>query len=111
MEMESNESLAVLNQARVGQWTHESLATVDADQARRYAAATNDDNARLLSGEVAPPGLAVALAGPPGAEAMQHAFEADPYTLGSVHGEQDLYLHRPLGPGMQLRQRAAVVGV
>jgi acyl dehydratase len=101
----------VLNQARVGEWTPDSEATVDADQARRYAAATNDDNAWLASGELAPPVLAVALAVPPWAEAMARAFEADPYTLGSVHGEQDLFLHRPLTPGMELRQHAAVVGV
>jgi acyl dehydratase len=103
--------LAVLNHSLVGRWTHTFTAQVEIDEARRYADATNDESSLFQTGQLAPPVLAVALAVPPWADAMLRTFEADPYTLGSVHGEQDLLVHRPLVPGMALRMRAAVVGV
>ncbi len=103
--------MAVLNPARVGAWTEELPWTVDVEQTRAYAAATNDDNPWFTNGRLAPPVYVVAIAVHVWAPAMERAFAADPYTLGSVHGEQDLYLHRPLAPGMRLRLRAAVVGV
>lgn len=48
---------------------------------------------------------------PAWAEAMERTFKADPYRLGSVHGEQDLSVVRPLIVESPLRVRAAVVGV
>jgi acyl dehydratase len=103
--------MTMLTPARVGEWSEELNVTVDADRARAYAAATNDDNRWFTSGRLASPVYAVALVVPAWEPAMRGAFGADPYALGSVHGEHDLWLHRPLEPGMRLRMRAAVVGV
>jgi acyl dehydratase len=79
--------------------------TIDADRAKAYAAATNDDNPAYESGKYAPPvfgvvptweamGLAVADSVPPEALMMV------------VHGEQDMHFHQPLVPGQKLTTRA-----
>jgi acyl dehydratase len=85
-------------------------ASVDADRARQYAAATNDDNPAYESGKYAPPvfgvvptwevlSLAVADLVPP--EAL----------LLVVHGEQDMHFHRPLVPDVELTSTAEAYSV
>lgn len=80
-------------------------AVIDADRAKQYAAATNDDNPAYESGKYAPPvfgvvptweaiGLAVADVVPP--ESM----------MMIVHGEQDMHFHQPLVPGRTIRTTA-----
>jgi acyl dehydratase len=95
---------------KVGQWTDEREFKVEADRAKAYAAATNDPIAAHRSGEFAPPvfavvpvwdamGAAVGLVTPP---------DAMPFV---VHGEQDMYFHQPIKPGMVLRSKGAPIGV
>src|SRR4051812_8882880 len=103
--------MAVFQAARLGQWTDELVHHVDAERTRAYAAATNDDNPLHTSGTLAPPIYAVALAVDVWPPEIARVFAEDPYNLGSVHGEQDLYLVRPIEPGMTLHTRATVLGV
>lgn len=95
---------------KLGKTHDEQTATIDADRARAYAAATNDDNPAYESGKYAPPvfgvvptfetmGLVVADMIPPEALMMV------------VHGEQDMHFHQPLVPGQTLRTRAEAVSV
>jgi acyl dehydratase len=90
---------------KVGTKYEERTATLDAERARQYAAATNDDNPAYESGKFAPPvfavvptwdamGLVVADVVPPDALMM------------IVHGEQDMHFHQPLTPGRTLRTQA-----
>jgi acyl dehydratase len=95
---------------KVGQWSDETEFKVEADRAKAYAAATNDPIQQHTSGELAPPVFAVV----PIWDAMGGAVatvtppEAFPFV---VHGEQDIYFHKPITPGMVLRSRAAAIGV
>lgn len=80
-------------------WTKEH--TVSRDETIAYARATNDDNPRYLSGELAPPMFGVFLEMPPLMEAVK-----DPVVIGDpkrflrlLHGEHDMRWHRPLLPG------------
>jgi acyl dehydratase len=90
---------------KLGTTTSPSTTTIDPDRAKRYAAATNDDNPAYTSGKYAPPvfgvvptwdsvGALVAQLIPPEALMMV------------VHGEQDMHYHQPLVPGMALVTRA-----
>jgi acyl dehydratase len=83
----------------------EKVATLDADRALAYAAATNDDNEAYTSGRLVPPVFAVVPAfenvGEVGAEVIPPEN-----LLSLVHGEQDIHLHRPLVPGMTLHSKA-----
>lgn len=80
-------------------------ATIDADRARRYAAATNDPNEAYATGRLAPPVFGVV----PTWEAMMQAV-ADlvppELLLTIVHAEQDMHFHRPLVPGRAVLSRA-----
>jgi acyl dehydratase len=94
----------------LGRWSPERRFTVERDRIRAYAAATNETAPAFVDGEVAPPVFAVL----PIWETIHEATagvvpeEARPRVL---HGEQDMFLHRPLVPGMELVARSAVVGV
>jgi acyl dehydratase len=95
---------------KLGTPLDEVTSTIDADRAQAYAAATVDDNEAYTSGKYAPPefgvvptweSLMVANAAVIPAEAM----------LMVVHGEQDMWFHQPLVPGMTLRTRATPFSV
>jgi acyl dehydratase len=83
----------------------EKVATIDADRALAYAAATNDDNEAYTSGTYVPPVFAVVPAfdnvGEVGADVIPPEN-----LLSLVHGEQDIHLHKPLVPGMTLHSKA-----
>jgi acyl dehydratase len=98
------------NLENVGKWSDESEFKVEADRAKAYAAATNDPIAQHTSGALAPPVFAVvpiwdAMGGAVGAVTPAEAF---PFV---VHGEQDIYIHKPIVPDSVLRSRAAPIGV
>lgn len=80
------------------------VATIDADRAKAYAAATNDPNEAYTSGRLVPPVFAVV----PAFEVVgEAAAVAPPEALAMLlHGEQDIHLHKPLVPGMTLHSRA-----
>jgi acyl dehydratase len=76
-------------------------ATIDAERARAYAAATNDANPAYVSGLLAPPVFAVV----PTWDAMMVALhDVVPATdqVAMLHAEQDMHFFGPLVPGRQL---------
>lgn len=95
---------------KLGSSTESVRTTIDPERARAYAAATNDPNEAYTSGKYAPPVFGVvptwdvllqanAMVIPP--EAM----------LMVVHGEQDMWFHQPLVPGMELATTATAFNV
>jgi acyl dehydratase len=95
---------------KVGQWSEEQDFKVEAERIKQYAEATNDPIPQHLNGELGPPVFAVVpvwdVMG--GAVGQVTPAEAFPFV---VHGEQDMYFHRPILPGAVLRSRAAPIGV
>ncbi len=94
----------------LGKWTEEAGFAVEKDRTIAYAAATNDDNERHTSGELAPPVFAIVA---PFAQLMEPTGKVVPNELlmRVVHGEQDMYFHQPIVPGMELVTRACPMGV
>ncbi len=83
---------------------------VEASRTIAYAKATNDPIAEHLNGELAPPVFAVVPAWD--ALVMAMANVAPPEMLPLlVHGEQDIHIHQPLVPGMNVTTTAKVIGV
>jgi len=83
-----------------------SVATVDPDRARAYAAATNDANPRYSAGLYVPPVFGVvptwdALFG------LVTAMVPPEHLPMLLHAEQDMRFHRPLQPGMTLATEGA----
>ncbi len=76
-------------------------ATIDVDQARAYAAATNDPNPAYATGLLAPPIFAVV----PTWDAMMvalHAVVPAADQVSMLHAEQDMHFQGPLVPGRTL---------
>ncbi|MDE3204989.1 MAG: MaoC family dehydratase N-terminal domain-containing protein [Acidobacteriota bacterium] len=82
---------------------------VDEDAAVAFALAINDPNPRYLDGRAVHPLYTAALVGDAQAEAQttSGALSAVAGHTGSVHGQHDLYLWRPVRPGMRLRWAAS----
>jgi acyl dehydratase len=102
--------MTAFNLAHVGQWSEEREFKVEADRIKAYAAATNDPLPQHIGGELAPPVFAVV----PIWEAMGASVMAvtpPEIMLNALHGEQDMFFHQSIRPGMVLRSRAAPVGV
>ena len=78
---------------------------VDPVRAKQYAAATLDDNPFYLEGKYAPPVFGVV---PTWDALLQGIAGAIPpeLMLMTVHGEQDMWFHQPLVPGMELTTTA-----
>ena len=76
-------------------------ATIDADRARAYAAATNDSNPAYLSGALAPPIFAVVPTWDAMMVALHDVVPAEDQ-LAMLHAEQDMHFHAPLVPGRRL---------
>ena len=90
---------------KLGTVYDERVTVVDADRAKAYAAATNDDNPAYTSGKYAPPVFAVV----PTWEAMGLAVAdvvPSEALMMIVHGEQDMHFAQPLVPGTRLHTRA-----
>ena len=90
-----------LSLAKLGTRYDPRTATIDADRARAYAAATNDPNPLYVSGQLAPPVFAVV----PTWDAMMVALHdvvpaADQVAM--LHAEQDMHFVQPLVPGRVL---------
>ena len=76
-------------------------ATIDADAARAYAAATNDRNPAYLSGQLAPPVFAVVPTWDAMMVALHDVVPAEDQ-VAMLHAEQDMHFHGPLVPGRSL---------
>jgi acyl dehydratase len=87
---------------KLGTTTEPRTTSIDAERARLYADATNDDNPAYREGKVAPPVFGVV----PTWESMSAAlaFAAIPpeSAMFIVHGEQDMHFHQPLVPGRDI---------
>src|SRR5947209_2526761 len=95
---------------KLGTSYDEVTETIDADRVKAYAAATNDDNPAYESGKYAPPVFAVVPTWAAQGLAVADMVPAD--VLGMVvHGEQDMWFHQPLLPGVRLTSRAQAYSV
>jgi acyl dehydratase len=95
---------------KVGQWTDEQEFKVDAERTKQYAAATNDPIPQHANGELAPPVFAVVPIWDVMGSVVGEVTPAEAFPF-VVHGEQDMYFHQPIVPGVVLRSRAAPLGV
>ena len=70
-----------------------------------FALATNDPNDLVLRGTAVPPLFTGALILPAQGRAVREAAERVTIRggTGSVHGEHDMYFHRPITPGMEVQ--------
>jgi len=95
---------------KLGESTDGAAFKVEADRAKAYAAATNDPIPADRSGEVAPPVFAIVPVWDTMIGAMAGVVPPEVVAM-VVHGEQDMFFHAPIRPGMVLRTTAAPVGV
>lgn len=95
---------------KLGHWTEGPEFKVEAQRAMAYAAATNDPIPAHRDGELAPPVFAVVPIWDTMTGGMAGVVppEALPFV---VHGEQDMFFHKSITPGMALRSRAAPLGI
>ena len=93
----------------IGAWSEPRDFEVKQGRVKAYAAATNDDIAQHVSGEVAPPVFAVVPAFDTMASSGTTVIPSELAPM-IVHGEQDFVFHRPIRPGMTLVTRAAPIG-
>ena len=109
-EMSSSAPETAWNTDELGVWTGESRFQVEKDRAIAYAEATNDDNPRHTSGELAPPVFAIVA---PFNQLAEPTAKVVPNELlmRVVHGEQDMHFHQPIVPGMELVTRVCAMGV
>ena len=99
-------SEAAFDTSRVGVPVQSAVIEITAEDTRRFAAATNDDNQDLTAGRLAPPLFALV----PVLKTMVAAKNAVTPAF-AFHGEHDLVIHQPLAGGMAVRVTATVVGV
>jgi len=90
---------------KVGTRYDSRTATIDVEQARAYAAATNDDNPAYASGILAPPVFVVVPTWDAMMVALHDVIPADDQ-VAMLHAEQDMHFLRPLRPGRTLVTRA-----
>jgi acyl dehydratase len=95
---------------RLDQWTEDEAFAVRADAIQAYAEATNDASPLAAAGTVAPPVFSVVPTWDPMA-AVTKATVAEPIRPLVVHGEHDIWLHRPLAAGAEVSVRVAAVGI
>lgn len=96
--------------SKMGTWSQEYEFKVEADHARAYAAATNDENPLYAAGKLAPPVFAYV----PMVQALSGAMNLlipQEDRRWDLHGEQDMFFHKPIIPGMVLHVRGAPVGI
>ncbi|GAA2609489.1 MaoC/PaaZ C-terminal domain-containing protein [Actinomadura fulvescens] len=98
-----------MNPDNLGVWSDPFDFKVERERTIAYAKATNDDNPRHVSGELAPPVFAIV---PVFQGMIDPLFKVVPDSLIPfvVHGEQDMVFHRPIVPGQTLVSRAKVTG-
>ena len=86
---------------KVGTRYERRAAVVDGDQARAYAAATNDDNPAYRTGEVVPPVFGVVPTWEATMTALVDLVPAESMPM-LLHAGQDMRFHRPIAPGTTL---------
>jgi acyl dehydratase len=91
-------------------WTGEHVVSVSEEDLRAYAEATNDAVAAAHAGSAAAPVFAIVGVWKP-LQAASRTVAPDEARPFVVHGEQDIVIHHPIGPGAELHSRAAPIGV
>jgi acyl dehydratase len=94
----------------VGRSAEERVTAVDGDRARAYAEATNDAVRAYDDGRLTPPTYGYVVAH----EAYRPLLDAvvpSELRVRSVHGEHDMWFHRPLVPGQEVVSRTSVRGI
>lgn len=86
---------------KLGTTYPERVEVIDADRARAYAAATNDDNPAYETRRYAPPVFGVVPTWGAIAEAVSDVVPAEALMM-IVHGEQDMHFHQSLIPGRSI---------
>ncbi len=95
---------------KLGTTYDELTETIEPDRARAYAAATNDDNPAYESGKYAPPVFAVVPTWAAMGLAVGDVVPGDAMMM-IVHGEQDMWFHKPLVPGMTIKTSAEAYSI
>jgi acyl dehydratase len=90
-----------LSLEKIGTRYQSRTATIDADRARAFAAATNDHNPAYLAGELAPPVFVVVPTWDAMMVALHDVVPAEDQ-VAMLHAEQDMHFHAPLVPGRPL---------
>jgi acyl dehydratase len=98
------------NTEALGAWGEPFEFKVEQERAIAYAKATNDDNPRHLSGELAPPVFAIVPVFAGMAQTMPSVVPPDAFPF-LLHGEQDMVFHQPIVPGMTLVSRGRPAGL
>ncbi len=98
------------NADALDKWTDEVRYAVDAEKTIAYAKATNDQNPRHLSGELAPPVFAIVPLWNTLGPAILDVVPAEAL-MTVLHGEQDMNFHQPIRPGMEIVSKAKPVGI
>ena len=95
---------------KLGTVYEERTAVIDADKAKAYAAATNDDNPAYESGKFAPPVFGVVPTWDAMGLAVGDVVPSDSMMM-IVHGEQDMHFHKPLVPGTTIKTLAEAYSI
>jgi acyl dehydratase len=90
---------------KLGQRYEPATTEIEADGAKAYAAATNDDNPAYESGKYAPPVFGVVPTWSPMLIASADLIPPEAMMF-IVHGEQDMHFHAPLVPGSSITTTA-----
>ena len=99
-----------VNTSKLGTTFDPVTETIDADRAKAYAAATNDDNPAYTSGKYAPPVFGVVPTWAAMGLAIPDVIPSEAMMM-IVHGEQDMHFHQPLVPGQSLTTRSTAHNV
>jgi acyl dehydratase len=97
------------NVEALGVATKENVFRVERDRIVAFARATNDPDARALSGDAASPLFSVIPMYRPLAAAIRAVTPAD-RIMYTLHGEQDMRFFSAIRPGMELHATATPVG-
>src|SRR6476469_5033319 len=95
---------------KLGTVYEERTATLDPDRVKAYAAATNDDNPAYESGKFAPPVFGVVPTWAAMGLAVADVVPSESMMM-IVHGEQDMWFHKPLVPGMTIKTSAEAYSI
>jgi acyl dehydratase len=98
-------------QDRLGTWSDLRPFDVRPTQVSAYAAATNEPAEHYREGNLTPPVFALLPAIDAYPQEIERVFGRTLSSLGSVHGEHDLFIDKPIAVPATVTTRAAVIGI
>jgi len=96
---------------RLGGWSDPARFDVRPEQVAAYAAATNEPPRPYPQGAAAPPVFALLPAVDVYPQQVERLFGRTLASMGSVHGEHDLFVEEPVRVGSTVTTQVAVTGV